>query len=185
MSLKKAIFLEKELPPLTVYSSELFGYPVRYRIISEDGNRASHFSPIFNIVANYFFERPFGRLVSDIAIIRQGPIINVFWESVSVKDKATGSEIKKASSYDLWIRWSKGESNAEWLPAERVEGAQQGFYIPPSYVLEDGTTIQEEPNRLSVEIYIRATKQSRNNAPLLVYEALNVDITPPVPPPSN
>ena len=44
MAVKKAIIQKESLPPI---DSESAGYVVRYRIISEDKNRASHWSPVF------------------------------------------------------------------------------------------------------------------------------------------
>lgn len=44
MAVKKAIVQKEFLPPV---DSEYAGYVVRYRIISEDRNRTSHWSPTF------------------------------------------------------------------------------------------------------------------------------------------
>jgi hypothetical protein len=44
MAVKKAIVLKSSLPAV---NSDTSGYAVRYRIISEDKNRTSHWSPIF------------------------------------------------------------------------------------------------------------------------------------------
>jgi hypothetical protein len=44
MAVKKAIIQKESLPPI---DSESAGYVVRYRIISEDKNRTSHWSPTF------------------------------------------------------------------------------------------------------------------------------------------
>ena len=44
MAVKKAIVPKEFLPPV---DSETAGYVVRYRIISEDKNRTSHWSPTF------------------------------------------------------------------------------------------------------------------------------------------
>ena len=44
MAVKKAVVPKESLPPV---DSETAGYVVRYRIISEDKNRTSHWSPTF------------------------------------------------------------------------------------------------------------------------------------------
>ena len=44
MAVKKAIVLKEELPPV---NSDTVAYVVRYRIISEDKNRTSQWSPTF------------------------------------------------------------------------------------------------------------------------------------------
>jgi len=47
MSVKKVTITKKELPPLTPNGE----YLIRYRIISEDKNRTSHWSPIYTLDA--------------------------------------------------------------------------------------------------------------------------------------
>lgn len=184
MPIKKTIVSESELPPLTVFE-EGFGHIVRYRIVSEDGNRASHYSPNIKVLANYLFERPQGRSVSDFGIVRAGPIITIAWDPISVRHKFSQNVIKKEKLYDLWVRWSKGETNAVWILADQIEGSQQGFFIPRSYALADGSIISEEPNTLSVKVFVRSTNPSLSNADLLVYEKDNENIAPPTPPPST
>ena len=185
---KTAFVPEAQLPPLTVFKDGTFGYRVRYRIVSEDANRFSHYSPVQQVRANYSFQRPTGKGLGDFVIIRQGPYINVVWEAVSVNNNNFSSFIKKSNEYDLWLSWSKGETNNVYIPADRIDGTLQGFIIPSSYqVVSSGTliTVQEEPTRLSVEIYVRATTQSRSNTALLVYKLDNANIEPPESPPAN
>jgi hypothetical protein len=185
---KTASVPEAQLPPLTVFKDGTFGYRVRYRIVSEDANRFSHYSPVQQVRANYSFQRPTGKGLGDFVIIRQGPYINVVWEAVSVNNNNFNSFVKKSNEYDLWLSWSKGETNNVYIPADRVDGTLQGFIIPSSYqVVSSGTriTVQEEPTRLSVEIYVRATTQSRSNTALLVYKLDNANIEPPESPPAN
>jgi hypothetical protein len=185
---KTASVPEAQLPPLTVFKDGTFGYRVRYRIVSEDANRFSHYSPVQQVRANYSFQRPTGKGLGDFVIIRQGPYINVVWEAVSVNNNNFSSFIKKSNEYDLWLSWSKGETNNVYIPADRIDGTLQGFIIPSSYqVVSSGTliTVQEEPTRLSVEIYVRATTQSRSNTALLVYKLDNANIEPPESPPAN
>lgn len=185
---QKAILGESDLPPLTVFKDGTFGYRLRYRIVSADANRFSHYSPIYTARASYFFERPNNKNADDFVTIRQGPYVNVIWDPVAVKEKATKSLIKIQNQYDVWLRWSKGESNAVWVPVDRVDGVLLGVVIPSFYQtssLGTITTINEEPTRLSVEIYIRATTQSRGNTPFLVYSDSNINIEPPESPPST
>lgn len=185
--LQKAIVNEETLPPLTVFKDNTFGYRLRYRIVSVDSNRFSHYSPIYTIRPSYLFERPSGKAIDDFAITRIGPYVNVVWDAVSVIEKPTKNLIKISNQYDVWLRWSKGESNAVYLPADRVDGVLFGVPVPSFYQTSTSgvvSTVNEEPTRLSVEIYIRATRQSRSNTPLLVYSATDVDIEPPEQPPN-
>ena len=66
--IKKATVVKADLPP--VNSSN--GYLVRYRIISEDRNRVSHWSPIVEVLAND------PALVSGRVVYADG-IVNAVW----------------------------------------------------------------------------------------------------------
>jgi hypothetical protein len=185
---QKAVLPESSLPPITVFEDGTFGYRLRYRFVSLDSNRFSHYSPIYTVNPSYEFKRPAGKGESDFNIVRQGPYVNVIWDAVSVIEIPTKNLIKIANRYDIWLRWSQGESNALWVPADPTDGVLLGVTIPSFYQTSTSgviSTINEEPTRLSVEIYIRATNQSRSNTPLLVYSATNTNIEPPTPPPAN
>jgi len=183
---QKAALRESELPPITVFEDGTFGYIVKYRFVSEDGNRFSSYSPNYYVRPNHIFERPSGIPQTTIEIVRQGPYVNVFWEGVFVKDRISEAQIKTESRYDLYVSWCKNEhtGNHVWLPAERFDGTIQGFVIPPSYELEDGTIVEEEPTHFSVEVYIRSTNRSRNHSGLLVYKRDDVKITSETPAPA-
>ncbi len=47
--LQKAKVLKRNLPPLSVFPDNSIGYYARYRIISEDRNRTSHWSPVYAV----------------------------------------------------------------------------------------------------------------------------------------
>lgn len=186
---KKASLAESKLPSLTVFDDGTVGYNVRYRIVSEDINRFSPYSPVYKVRPNYIFERPNGKSISDASVVRIGPYVNIVWDPISVKDRITQSLIKQESQYDVWISWTKGESEKIWILTDRrIDGNIQGAIVPSSYDLDDGnggtTTVQEEPDTLSVEVYVRAITPSRNNTPLLVYELTDQDISVPVPDPN-
>ena len=170
----KARVLEQNLPYLTLFHDLQFGYIVRYRIVSEDLNRYSHYSPQYRVLPNYVFERPYGRLISDIYVASEGPYVKVVFDSISIKDKVSNNEVRKAIEYDVWLRWDKNDGGA-WIYQERVEGTTLGFYKPEEYTLANGTLVEQTPNRLSVEIYLRSTNPQRVTPvatahPLLVYK---------------
>lgn len=168
----KATVAEEDLPYITVFDDGTAGYTVRYRIVSEDGNRFSHYSPLYRVIPNYVYERPTGKTLSDVEILTAGPYVNVVWDPITIKDRVTGNTIRKALEYDIFLKWGKGETNPDpvWIFEERVEGTAQGFAHPTQYELDDGTVVVSKPNRLSVEVYLRSTNPSRNNTALLVYK---------------
>lgn len=178
---RKAVITENNLPDITVFQDGVAGYVVRYRIISEDENRFSHYSPLYRVIPNYLYERPAGKSASNFVILRRGPYVDVQWDPVSVRDRVSNNFIKTQNKYDVWVRWTKGEENGIWIESEREEGPRRGFIIPSSYELDDGTVVSEEPTELSVEIYVRATNRSRSNTDLLVYALNDEDVSVPFP----
>jgi hypothetical protein len=174
---RKAVVPSSDLPPFTVFKDGNFGYRVRYRIASEDRNRFSHYSPIYDITPGYIFERPGDAAESEIIVIGRGPYVNVIWEPVSIKDRETGSIVKKILEYDVWAKWDRGESTGLWFFEDTAQGKQEAFTVPSSYILEDSlgvqTVVSQPPTRISVEIYVRSTNPSRENTKLLVYKLDN------------
>ena len=63
---------KEELPPVSKLSDGSYGYVVRYRIISEDQNRYSHWSPIREVQLNTL------QPVSG-AVVANGSVIQVVW----------------------------------------------------------------------------------------------------------
>jgi hypothetical protein len=191
---QRAIVLESDLPTLSLLGLGRYGYRVRYRVVSEDANRFSHYSPIYDVPVSYIFIRPEARGPEEVAIIRQGPYINAVWPPVTANESTTLAFVKNINQYDLWIKWDRGEGNGIFNPAERVDGNQQGFVVPKSYTLlssdpETGapirTVVNQEPTRVSIEIFVRANPQSRSSNLLRVYKIDDVNIAPPTPPPST
>jgi hypothetical protein len=70
--IKKAVVSKDDLPPVTSGNS----YRVRFRIISEDRNRTSHWSPIVEVLANAP-DPVEGR------VLYANDVVNVVWEDES------------------------------------------------------------------------------------------------------
>lgn len=185
---QKAVLAEDQLPPVTVFDDGSIGYTVRYRFVSEDRNRFSSYSPNYFVKTNYVYERPNGIAESGIGIDRVGPYVQAVWEPVLVKDRVSGSIIKTQDQYDVYFSWSQQESNRVWIESERYEDPMVGYRIPSSYETDDGdgttTTVASEPTHFSIEVYVRSTNRSQSNTQLLVYKAVDVDITKATAPPN-
>ena len=87
MAIKKAIILKSSLPAV---NSDTSGYAVRYRIISEDKNRTSHWSPIFVTSAI-----PIQSVNGALSITET--IITAVW----------GDELNRPS-YDVFVKFDSG-----------------------------------------------------------------------------
>jgi hypothetical protein len=160
---KKLIIPRESLP--TINSSNN-GYQVRFRITTEDKNRFSAWSQIFNVVSNLIYDfNP-----SNINIARSGNRFTIVWDPVIVR--TTEHVLSTLQEYDLWVQWSKGEINAEWIYLERVMSNTKTIFLPSEYYLFDSVTgaktlIEEEPDRLYVEVYVPADPPIRED---VIYE---------------
>jgi len=155
--IKKARILKANLPSI---NSEIEGYSVRYRVVSEDKNRTSHWSPIVQIVPDYTY------VTGSISFNKNGSIAQQAWDAVSVTKN--GNEIVQAHEYDIWVKWDRNDGG-DWIYKERLDGTNISFPIPSTYT-KNGIVQGSQPNRLSTEIYLKGTPISRDSTFLLVYE---------------
>jgi hypothetical protein len=88
---QKVRLAKEDLPPVSRLSDGSYGYVVRYRIISEDQNRYSHWSPIREIPVDFL------QPVSG-AVVANGSVIQVVW----------GDE-EARPNYDVFVKFDDGE----------------------------------------------------------------------------
>jgi hypothetical protein len=155
--IKKTTIKYSDLPALSVESE---GYTVRYRIISEDRNRKSHWSPVVSIYPEYTFDE------GEIDFFKQGNIVTSTWDTVAIK-KGTVL-IDNATEYDVWVRYDK-DDGGDWIYKQRVVGTSISTVHPTTYT-KDGVVQASAPNKYSVEVYLKGVPISRSTAFLRVYE---------------
>jgi hypothetical protein len=124
-SLRKVFIPNSQLPPITFdTTTELFlgesreeinnlFYALRYRIVSEDRNRRSHWSPITKI-AMPDITTPFPYTASNRFSISKSAdteVINAVWSFPGDSENPTEYEktLRETSSYDVWARWTTSE----------------------------------------------------------------------------
>lgn len=159
-AIKKLRIPYSELPPI---SSITEGYSLRYRIISSDKNRISHWSPIYNIDPDYTFVTG-----STLNHNNSNDINNVVWGQVSITK--SGTTMSVAKQYDVWLKWNKNTdgTSGDWIYQQRTETNSIVLQTPSTYTI-NGVVINAKPNRLRVEIYIPGTPIKRVPF-LLVYD---------------
>ena len=153
--IKKVTILYEDLPTL---SSKLAGYAVRYRIVSEDKNRTSHWSPVYKVKANHTYTS------GKISFSKTTTQVNVVWDKVSV---IGDTFIAKTRDYDIFIKWGKSGAG-DWEYYERVNTNNISLVIPDDYKV-NGVLQGQKPNQLTVEVYLEGTPPSRSNTSLLMY----------------
>ena len=93
-NIKKIVIKQSDLPPINSNEEK---YVVRFRILSEDRNRTSHWSPQYLIQPNQLeLQDNFG-----ITLSSTGGFIELTW------DVEPGS----SQSYDVWLAWGSQEGS--------------------------------------------------------------------------
>jgi hypothetical protein len=157
LGIKKIRVRQEDLPSIDVNEQ---GYVLRYRIVSDDKNRVSQWSPINIIVPDYTY------VSGDISFNKSGQVATFAWDSVSIQKN--GNEIRKAHEFDIWVRWDRNDSG-DWLYKQRIDGTSISFPIPDTYTI-GGVVQGSAPNKASLEIYLKGNPITRDSNLLLVYE---------------
>jgi hypothetical protein len=156
--IKKTKILENLLPNISVDQE---GFSIRYRIVSDDKNRTSQWSPVVVLKPEYDY------VSGTIGFNKSGNIGTLVWDSVSIQKNS--NEIRKAHEFDIWLKWHRND-NGDWLYKQRIDGGSISFPIPSTYTI-GGIVQGSAPNKLSAEIYLKGTPITRNSNFLLVYES--------------
>jgi hypothetical protein len=154
--IKKATILNEDLP---IINFNVGGYGVRYRIVSEDRNRTSHWSPIHRLGVNYTY------VPGQIKISKTADIVQVIWDKADIFNGT--SLISKIRDYDVWVKWGKAGAG-DWQYTGNLQANSTSFIIPNSYLL-NGVIQNERPNQFSIEVFLENTPASRSNTAFLLY----------------
>lgn len=155
--IKKTRIKQVDLPPINV---DLEGYILRYRILSEDKNRVSHWSPVEVLVPGYTF------ITGVIDHTKSGGISTAAWNAVTIKKN--DNVIKQATTYDVWVRWDK-DDGGDWEYRSRTESTSIALLTPATYTI-NGVVQPDPPNRLSIEVYLKGSPITRDSTFLRVYQ---------------
>jgi hypothetical protein len=154
--IKKIKITQDSLPTINSITEK---YDVRYRIVSEDKNRTSHWSPIINIDPQYIY------VPGNITIVSSG-ITTIAWDTVTIKIGT--NTIRQAKDYDVWVKWSKAAGLGDFNYVQRISGNSITLVHPTTFYI-NGVDQEEAPNRITVEIYLKGEPITRDTANLRVY----------------
>ncbi len=150
----KIIRIKKnELPPINPKTE---GYNLRYRIVSEDKNRTSHWSSQISISPDYTY------VLGNKSISAAGGVATVTWETVKITkivDSIT-YDIGNESEYDIWVRWDNNDSG-DWLYKQRVQGTSISLIKPSTYFINDVDQLTA-PTTVTVEVFLKGIPVDRS-----------------------
>jgi hypothetical protein len=119
--IKKAIVLKEDLPS---FSSSRLGYFVRYRVVSNDKNRSSHWSPYYFLASGVIPKVPCSVGVTGNPL----KVINMVWQHPKISDDAGETEISIFKEYDVYIKTNL--SNDKWVHLETVPSTSFRMLVP-------------------------------------------------------
>jgi hypothetical protein len=131
---KRVVIPRSQLPDINLFNK---GYQVRYRLTTDDRNRFSSWTPIFNVQPEFTFQTS-----GNILIEKHTGYSTIVWNPVILK-KGT-NEIGELTEYDMWIRWGTAASNGDWQYQNRFSSTFFNALKPTS---PGGI------NHISVELY--------------------------------
>jgi hypothetical protein len=155
---KKLLVPKEQLPDPNIYDPK---YPIRFRLISEDRNSLSAWSPIYNVDPEVFFERGTFEIPGYIRMEKNGSTsVGVTWDSVSIYKTidSVNTVLGLLPYYDLWIRWAGvgGATPSNWFYKERIASTSVNLVVPATYPYTNpstGVITNVIPKYLYVEIY--------------------------------
>ena len=119
-TVKKVTIKKQDLPALNGVSQN---YLVRYRIVSEDRNRASHWSPRYKINVEPEIDReidpPEPWIPHSVVASENKQIINVVWTSPA----------NLKSDFDLYVKW--GTDNFKYIAS--IQTSSYTIQVPSGY----------------------------------------------------
>lgn len=142
-------------------------YNVRYRILSDNQNNFSYWSPIFQVDPEVVFWPGTIDIPGSIRLEKLGSnFATATWDSVALYKDVSGTltNIAELSQYDLWIKWAQngGANPSDWIYKERISSTSVNLNIPSAYIDSTGTS-RNNPRYLYIEVY-------RPGRPIIRYE---------------
>lgn len=143
-NIKKNIILKKDLPSL-IGDDTILNYEIRYRIISEDKNRVSHWSPI-NILESdntgdetgFDPEDPLNTSIpNNVTIKNSDHLAEISWTMPSLlitNPTPAEKELQKIQAaikqFDVYVQWQEASVNSDWIWAGTSEGTRFSINFP-------------------------------------------------------
>jgi hypothetical protein len=119
--IKKATVLKGDLPS---FSSNVLGYFARYRVVSKDKNRSSHWSPYYFLPQGVIPKVPCSVVVTGTSL----KVIDMVWQHPKISEDADDSEVSIFKEYDIYIKTNL--SDGKWSHIETVPSTSFKILVP-------------------------------------------------------
>lgn len=141
---------------------------LRYRIVSEDRNRSSYWSPVFTVVPPVYYIQGDLDIPGNVIATKNSGYITLAWDSVHIhgNEEYELESWGTLPSYDIWIQYGGNNmvNAGPWFYKERVFTTSVNLVTPPTYTYIDsnGDAQQGSTRQAKIEIH-------RSAKPLIRY----------------
>jgi hypothetical protein len=179
--INKVTILKKDLPNYVGSDTSLF-YNIRYRIISEDRNRISHWSPFYtlaetstNLEVGFDPANPYTTSIPNNVIVnKSNHTISLSWTlpALLITNPTDAQKILQAqqaaiTDFDVYVRWKTGTTYSAWQYQGEVHATSFSMsYSPkvgsigPDYVQVAVQKVTQEKQRWNAATYLLTQDQS-------------------------
>jgi len=148
---KKLIIPKQQFADMSIYNPE---YQVRFRLISEDRNSFSSWSPVYNVNPDVTFVQGTIEIPGTIKLNKTSGYVSATWDDVSIYKTVDGEErwLAVLPYYDVWIQLlgNSGSNPSDWIYKGRVSSTSLNINYAATYTYSGGT---ETTRQMKVEIY--------------------------------
>lgn len=145
-NIKKNVILKKDLPSV-IGDNTTLNYEIRYRVISEDKNRVSHWSPINTLVTTttedetgFDPNNPSGTSIPyQVSIDKSGHVAQIVWTMPSLlivnptdEEKKIQAEQSAIKEFDIYISWMISGNWTDWTWGGVASGRKYFLSYSPS-----------------------------------------------------
>lgn len=149
---KKVIISKTNFPDMSIYGPE---YQVRYRLISEDRNRFSAWTPIFSANPEVTFVSGTIDVPGSMNLEKNTGYVSAVWDDVSIYKEIDGQQqlIAVLPHYDVWIQLSDnfGANPSDWIYKGRIPSTSLNIPYNSHYFDPSGTS--QNTREMKVEVY--------------------------------
>lgn len=140
----KVVINPQSLPAPNGYTES---HTVRFRIVSDNQNNFSYWSPIFEVPVTVSYTP------TEAEVNHNSGIVTVAW-----------SPVPDVYKYDIWIVWDDGTDPDTWFYYERTTTTSLSLAVPAG------------KNRFSIRIYSQVNPTNEQFPNFLIYETLDVGV---------
>lgn len=176
-NIKKITILKKDLPNYIGDNSSL-SYQIKYRVVSEDKNRSSHWSPIYKVGETSTYEEV-GFDINNVAttsiphnVIMNSPVYlaGISWTMPALlitnpnnEQKILQEQQASIKNFDVYVQWKTGGSYGSWTWVGTSQGTQYSMTYPstgPTHMKFRVQKVTQIKQAFNAATYLISTEQA-------------------------